>query len=126
MVVGEILEHIDSPGLLLRNLRDSVDASTQVVVTVPSAWSLRGIFHAVRGVEKVAPDHVAYYSPSTLSELLTRSGFVVEDLRWYLRSGPIGGTERLVRGLLAPLLALQPQWGEGIIASCRAGSPAES
>ena len=119
VIVGELLEHLDAPGVLLGNASRNMGEGSCMVVTVPSAFAVRGLFHSLRGYEKVAPDHVAYYSPATICELLRRRGFVVDEVFWYQRSGPRRRIERALDRLLHPVLKIWPQLSEGVVVRCR-------
>lgn len=119
VILGEVLEHLEAPGVILRNCARHMSVESSLIVTVPNAFAMRGIFHALRGYEKVAADHVAYYSPTNLGELLARCGFVVEEMLWYRHSRPRSGGERVLDWFLNPILKGWPQLSEGIVARCR-------
>lgn len=71
VLIPEVLEHTDRPGDLLAWAKGR---GREVVVTVPcwmgyaTRWGLNGKLL----LETVHPDHVAWYSPSTLRELARR------------------------------------------------------
>ncbi len=70
--------------------------------------------------EPVHPDHIAYYSYSTLSLLLRRHGFSVEEFMFY----DIGIEHRPHNRALYNLIndvcvRIAPQWADGMIAVCR-------
>jgi 2-polyprenyl-3-methyl-5-hydroxy-6-metoxy-1,4-benzoquinol methylase len=83
IVAGEIIEHLTSPGAFLRQVPRLLAPGGRLLVTVPSAQSIRLAANALRRVEVVHPDHKAYFSPHTLTELLQSSGLAVVDLRPY-------------------------------------------
>lgn len=83
IVAGEIVEHLTSPGAFLRQVPRLLAPGGRLLVTVPSAQSIRLAANALRGVEVVHPDHKAYFSPHTLTELLASSALTVVDLRPY-------------------------------------------
>lgn len=87
IVCGELLEHLSNPGWFLSRLRRSYPG-VPVIVTVPNAFAEAVRQYVVRGIECVNPDHVAWYSPKTLSVLLQRAGYTVGGLFWYGGTGP--------------------------------------
>ncbi|MCZ2392196.1 MAG: class I SAM-dependent methyltransferase [Acidobacteria bacterium] len=88
IVAGEIIEHLNNPGIFLRGVRSLMNPSTKLVVTTINAYcGMRTIYYSLtRGKgthEPVHPDHVAYYSYSTLSLLLKRHDLAVDDFLFY-------------------------------------------
>lgn len=80
----EVLEHIGNPALALENLRRvCLATNAKLVITVPNAFALTGVVEAAAGSEIVHPDHFFYFSPATLSRLVTCCGFVVDDILLY-------------------------------------------
>jgi len=82
IVCGEVLEHLSSPGFFLRNLRAFYPDRT-VIFTVPNAFAAASYRSVQRGIECVNKDHVSYYSWWTLTNLLTRHGYRIEEWYWY-------------------------------------------
>ena len=119
VLAGELLEHLDRAGLVLDNCRRLMGPHCRLVVTVPNAFSIRSLLHVLRGYEKVAPDHVSYYSYANVRELVERNGFVLDGIRWYHYSPTRQAIDRVVDFALAPLLWMWPQLSEGLIAECR-------
>jgi SAM-dependent methyltransferase len=66
---SEVLEHVDDPGLLLRNAGAYMASGCKLVVTVPGGP--RNAFYAHIG-------HRRHYTPDELKRLLESSGFEVE------------------------------------------------
>ena len=83
IVAGEIIEHMDAPGPLLREHARHIPSDCTFLITVPNAFSIKGLLHVMLGHEKVNTDHVSYYSYATMTRLLTRFGFEVVDTRCY-------------------------------------------
>lgn len=93
IIAGEIIEHLANPGNLLRSLRQ---LRCPLLVSVPNAFAEHG-FNCVakKAIENVNRDHVAWYSPKTLSTLLSRYGFEITRMYWYK------GKPRLAEGIIA-------------------------
>ena len=80
IVAGEVLEHVSNPGLFLEGIRGALAADGELLVTVPNAFFLPRIVAAFGRKEVCHYEHVAYYSPKTLSGLVHRHGFDVRRL----------------------------------------------
>lgn len=75
IVLGEVLEHLPNPGKMLLGLRELMrPGKTQLIISVPNAFSLTALFSFARGIEVVHPDHNYYFSRTTLRTLLAKSG----------------------------------------------------
>lgn len=88
IVAGEIIEHLSNPGRFLEGVKTLMGEHTTLLITTINAYSgMRFVQYALRGrggvAEPVHPDHVAYYSYSTLNLLLKRAGFAVDDFMFY-------------------------------------------
>jgi hypothetical protein len=59
-----------------------------LIITVPNAFAAGQPAWLAKGFENVNDDHVAWYSPKTLSVLLTRAGYETGDLYYYHGTGP--------------------------------------
>ena len=125
IIAGEMIEHLNNPGLFLNGIKRFMDRETQLVITTINAYSgMRFFVYGLRGrggwLEPVHPDHVAYYSYSTLKLLLDRAGFDVSNFLFY----DIGDEHRPHNGKLRNLIndvcvKIAPQWADGVIAVCR-------
>lgn len=81
VVCGEVLEHLSNPGHFLVRLRRQYPVET--IITVPNAFCASGFYEVQQGREVVNRDHVAWYSHTTLMELLRRVGYRVQEWGWY-------------------------------------------
>ncbi|HSR97753.1 MAG TPA: class I SAM-dependent methyltransferase [Kofleriaceae bacterium] len=118
IVAGEIVEHLTSPGAFLRQVPRLLAPGGRLLVTVPSAQSIRLVANALRRVEVVHPDHKAYFSPHTLTELLASSGLAVVDLRPYWAKPRRSPTLYAAYDhVLYATKLLSPWLGEGLVAT---------
>lgn len=88
IVAAEIIEHLNNPGLMLGALPRLLRPDGRLVITTINAYgALRFVPYALRGKggrqEPVHPDHVAYYSPSTLGLLVRRHDYDVDGIAFY-------------------------------------------
>lgn len=81
VVAGELIEHITNPGLFLERVLKHLKPRGLFILTTPNANCLIYFLeNLILGREIDNPDHVAIYSPTTISLLLNRGGFDVEGV----------------------------------------------
>lgn len=80
IICGELLEHLSNPGKFLDSLRPF---SVPVIITVPNAFSNAATHWAVKNIENVNDDHIAWFSYRTMKTLVSRSGFEIKEFYWY-------------------------------------------
>lgn len=88
IIAGEVIEHLSNPGLFLNGIKRFMNQKTELVITTINAYSgMRFAIYALRGRgginEPVHPDHVAYYSYSTLNLVIKRAGLHVKEFYFY-------------------------------------------
>lgn len=124
IIAGEMIEHLNNPGLFLNGIKRFMNAETQLVITTINAYSgMRFWVYGLRGgggtVEPVHPDHVAYYSYSTLKLLLERQGFHIDRFAFYDLGVEHRPHNSALRNFLNDVsVRIAPQWADGIIAVC--------
>ncbi len=90
VVVGEVVEHVDAPVGFLRGIRNAVSGPHVVVVSVPNAFFLENFENAICGVERINTDHRFWFTPYTISKILSQAGYGVRDVRFVFRGEPGG------------------------------------
>ena len=125
IVAGEIIEHLSNAGTFLNGIKRFMTADTLLILTTVNAYcAMRFFYYGARGrrgrAEPVHPDHVAYYSYSTLRLLLERSDLRMERFLFY----DLGNEHRQhVRWFIKIVndicVRFVPQWSDGVIAICR-------
>lgn len=113
IVAGEVVEHLDNPGRFLDSARSVLAPDGRLLISVPNAFCIRRLLRIPFGVEKVHPDHVAYYSHSTLGELLRRHGYAVVYAAGYRL--PESGLNRLAFQIDRAASLVSPNLCEGVI-----------
>ena len=131
IVAGEMIEHLNNPGLFLNGIQRFMSADTRLLLTTINAYcGMRFLWYGLRGrgglQEPVHPDHVAYYSYSTLSLLVKRHGLTVETFLFY----DIGKEHRphnkwYLNAANDLFTSIASQWADGIIAVCRIADTAD-
>jgi 2-polyprenyl-3-methyl-5-hydroxy-6-metoxy-1,4-benzoquinol methylase len=83
IVAGEIIEHLENPGLFLRAVQKMMSPSTELIITTVNAYCFFRFVYYILGRELVHPDHNYYFSPIVLRKLITRCGLEVTEFRYY-------------------------------------------
>lgn len=84
IVAGEVLEHLGEPAAFLRGAREALAADGRIVLTTPYPFSALYVLYALKNFPRTCenPEHVAWFCPATLSELVGRCG--LEVVHWEL------------------------------------------
>jgi SAM-dependent methyltransferase len=124
IVAGEMIEHLNNPGLFLQGIKRFMTIDTSLIITTINAYSaMRFWGYFLRGGggvnEPVHPDHVAYYSYSTLKLLINRAELDVKEFLFY----DVGIEHRphsrwYYKFINDASVWFSPQTGDGIIAVC--------
>lgn len=80
VLLAEVLEHLTMPGFVLRQVRE-VYAGCEVVITVPNSFCPQPRLQ--HGVELVNVDHTHWYSYQTLTVMVQKCGYTVQEWCWY-------------------------------------------
>lgn len=88
---GETLEHLSNPGRFLQMLKRY---ECEKIITVPNAFSEAARSSIKGGIEQVNRDHVFWFSWQTMTTLLGRYGYQVNEFLWY------GGHPLTAEGLI--------------------------
>ena len=125
IVAGEMIEHLNNPGFFLSGIQRFMNDGTRLVLTTVNAYcGMRFLWYGLRGkrgrFEFVHPDHVAYYSYSTLKVLVERHELHLENFLFY----DIGRehrphNHRVLNAINDVCVRMAPQWADGVIAICR-------
>ncbi len=85
VIAGEIIEHLDDSRSFLEGLHHLVEPGGSLVVTTPNASGLLNAgAAALAGYEVNHPDHVTLYSCFTLTNLMERHGWQVDEVATYV------------------------------------------
>jgi 2-polyprenyl-3-methyl-5-hydroxy-6-metoxy-1,4-benzoquinol methylase len=122
ILAADVVEHISNLGAALDSISQLMSASTELVITTPSAFSVkRFLSFALAGTEHVHPDHCYYFSPSTLKQMLGRSGLKMKDYGFFMWKND-KAINKLALCLMAPAnYLLQGAIADEIAISCVIG-----
>jgi 2-polyprenyl-3-methyl-5-hydroxy-6-metoxy-1,4-benzoquinol methylase len=113
IIGGEVLEHLDAPGMFMENCAAMLNSGGRLAITVPNPWYINAIVKSCfsRYTFVDSADHVAWYDASTLFELGQRHGLKLERFTGIAVPKPRTFRARLLMGLGPALIrmGLAPQ-----------------
>lgn len=106
-VAGELIEHLAEPGPFLESVRAHLVPGGRLILTTPHAYFALHVLEAwlMDPRRRWNPEHVCWYEPFTLGNLLARHGFTVTACRYLTRSRKIRAVLRALRLPCWPWLA---------------------
>lgn len=75
IVAGELIEHIANPGLMLERCQEHLKPGGKVVLSTPNPWGVPLLIRTAIGDLSINEEHVAWYTPQVMRQLLERYGF---------------------------------------------------
>lgn len=107
VILGEMIEHVDNPVEFLSAVRSKMTGiATELITTTPNVFRLQNVIHALKTREYINSDHRYWFSPFTLTKILTRAGYSDVDVEvvWDipLRKS-VGSLVKRVIGALFPV-----------------------
>lgn len=121
ILAGEIIEHLENPGLFLKAFNKLADKNTELIITTINTPTLKSFIRALGKKEMVHHDHVCYYSIRTLSQLLNRFNIVITKY-YYYNAPPVsesGITMGIFNKISKIFCSFFPMLGDGLIAICK-------
>lgn len=90
VLLSDVLEHVPDVSIFLKTLHARlVGKCNGLVITVPNAFCLRNLTSVFfKGIEKINSDHRYWFTPYTLTKLLTEAGFRAVDIGYIMRNKP--------------------------------------
>jgi 2-polyprenyl-3-methyl-5-hydroxy-6-metoxy-1,4-benzoquinol methylase len=103
ILAADMVEHVSNVGLTLNAISDLMSSDTELILTTPSAHSLKWLLVlGILGKELVHPDHCYYFSESTLRQILRRSGLEMTGFSTFMWKNP-SFKSRLLSNLFFPI-----------------------
>ena len=118
IIAADIIEHLSNPGLFLHSCLGQMKPGGELLITTVNTFGIIRFLKALLFYESVHPDHTAYYSHKTLSQLLESNGFSVISCGYYAAE-PLRVKLTIGRFFSNPLEAciatIWPQFSEGVV-----------
>jgi 2-polyprenyl-3-methyl-5-hydroxy-6-metoxy-1,4-benzoquinol methylase len=88
IIAGELIEHIEDPGMFLRNMRKHLTTRGQLLLTTPNVFFGLHFFESIfkSPYNTWNEQHVAWYCYFTLENLLQRAGLTAVKCIYFTRS----------------------------------------
>lgn len=77
IVVGDIIEHLSNPGLMLDGIRTLCHSASLIVITTPNCFGLLGFIKHVLNRFVEGKEHVMTFNEQNIVTLCTRHGYEV-------------------------------------------------
>jgi 2-polyprenyl-3-methyl-5-hydroxy-6-metoxy-1,4-benzoquinol methylase len=120
---GDIIEHLSNPGLFLDCCHDNLTDNGHLILSTPNTFSLANAYAVLSGFTndpEVHPQHTAYFSPTTLNELVRRHGFETIALHTAeIRTRGLTRSERVLLALNGAVTRLVPRFKRTLIGMFR-------
>ena len=99
VIAGELIEHLENPGRWLRNMRRHMNPGGKIIISTPNPFYAGQTWKIWRyGKPMVHEDHMGWQDPTTLSQLLRRTGFEPVEGYWVQPHPAVAKTwKRLLR-----------------------------
>lgn len=105
VVAGEIIEHVLNPGSFLESIKTVCHQDSTVIITTVNYAPIKKFPRLLLRNEAVHPDHVYYFSFSTLLRLMNKCGYQPEE--WSTYWWDFGVISKLVNKFLRKIPILQ-------------------
>jgi SAM-dependent methyltransferase len=112
VVAGELIEHLENPGLFLQGVKRFLSPSSFLLITTPNAFGKVYQQNYDRSSEHnwVNEEHVMWFSHFTLKRLLERSGYKEKEYDYYFGYESRENDLASSSGLTRRLKSLKRKW----------------
>ena len=118
VLLPDVMEHLHHPVAFLQRVGQVAPQAT-LVVSVPNGLSLRNVWQALQGVERINTDHLCWYSPFTVLKVLARAGYVCMDAQ----CTQIAPASSLKGRVFARCVQWRSVWADNLVVQARSASP---
>jgi SAM-dependent methyltransferase len=99
IIAGEIIEHLENPGIFLRNMAKHLEPDGVLLVTTPNPFYFKQVWQIFRrNRPQVHEEHTCWFDPMTMSRLAKICGLKLDAGYWIQPSPELAKTwPRLLR-----------------------------
>lgn len=83
LLIPDVIEHIGNPVAFLKAIKEKLTNVDKIVLTTPNALRLNNFIFALKNIECINTDHRFWFTPFTLSKILTDAGFEIYNIGFY-------------------------------------------
>jgi len=86
IVCGELIEHIENPGLMLDGIKRFMHEKSILIITTPNPWRklwVHNMYSVILEEKWLNKEHVSWYSYQTLKQMLERKGYTEVNYQYY-------------------------------------------
>lgn len=80
LVIGDLIEHLGNPGLMLEGVQRFCGKQTIVIITTPNAFSLPSFLRFCFNKFKEGKEHVMSFNSINLTQLVDRYGLEIQSI----------------------------------------------
>lgn len=88
IIAGDIIEHLDNPGLFLKNVKNHLKKNGVFIINTPNAFSINRIIMSFLklGNLKQHPEHTFLFTEQLLRLIIKRNGFNIKEVIYFNHS----------------------------------------
>jgi 2-polyprenyl-3-methyl-5-hydroxy-6-metoxy-1,4-benzoquinol methylase len=116
VLAGDLIEHLTRPGAMLDGAKRFMQPGGRFVLSTVNAFGLHFQLRRWLGTYTEHPEHVCFYSPETIANLLERHGYVVQEMYGCYNEPPRTWKRRLEFAAGMPLFKWAPVLAGTLIA----------
>jgi len=83
LLIPDVVEHIGNPVAFLKAIKEKLTNVDKIVLTTPNALRLNNFTFALKNIECINTDHRFWFTPFTLSKIVTDAGFEIKNIGFY-------------------------------------------
>lgn len=104
---GELIEHLENPGLFLDCAKNHLNKNGVIILTTPNQFSIVRFVGNCFGLLNENKEHVLVHNEKTITHLIERKGFKVKEIHYFTNPSFYEiGRLSILRKILRPFLEL--------------------
>lgn len=80
IVVGDLIEHLSNPGLMLEGIKRFCDKNTEIIITTPNSFGVASFIRYTFNKFREGNEHVMTFNRYNISNLLNRHKFIIINI----------------------------------------------
>ncbi|MGB4812487.1 MAG: methyltransferase domain-containing protein [Methylophilaceae bacterium] len=80
VVIGDLIEHLSNPGLMLEGVKRFCDSNSLIIVTTPNSFGVLAFVRYLIGKFKEGAEHVMCFNNQNIKTMLERNGYSVKAI----------------------------------------------